>query len=106
MRITALVLWQRPGLTTNLYKSRLRPWPHESNSRGNLRHIGAASGGKVSESQTAHNAQRATTMIQNAQSKSVRLLTGGALVVAMTSVLYAQEKPFTQAGTATPVSPP
>jgi hypothetical protein len=45
-------------------------------------------------------------MIRNAQTKSLRLVAGGALVAAMTSVIYAQEKPFTQPGTATPVPPP
>jgi hypothetical protein len=39
-------------------------------------------------------------------STSLRLLTGGALVLAMASAVYAQEKPFTQAGLASPVPPP
>src|SRR6188768_305674 len=35
-----------------------------------------------------------------------RLLTGGALVLAIASTVYAQEKPFTLPGTALPVPPP
>jgi hypothetical protein len=39
-------------------------------------------------------------------STSLRLLTGGALVLAMASAVYAQEKPYTQPGVANPVAPP
>ena len=45
-------------------------------------------------------------MTPNRKNKSIRLLTGGALVLAMASTIYAQEKPFTQPGTALPVPPP
>jgi hypothetical protein len=38
--------------------------------------------------------------------KSIRFLTGAALVAAITSTLYAQEKPYSQPGVATPVPPP
>jgi hypothetical protein len=40
------------------------------------------------------------------KSKSLRLLTGGALVLTMASAVYAQEKPYTQPGVALPVPPP
>ena len=39
-------------------------------------------------------------------SSTSRYLTGGALVLAMASSIYAQEKPYTQPGLATPVAPP
>ena len=39
-------------------------------------------------------------------SSTSRLLSGGALVLAMASAIYAQEKPYTQPGLATPVPPP
>ena len=39
-------------------------------------------------------------------SSTSRLLSGGALVMAMASAIYAQEKPYTQAGVANPVPPP
>jgi hypothetical protein len=47
---------------------------------------------------------------QNQQNKTMsstsRLLSGGALVLAMASAVYAQEKPYTQPGLASPMPPP
>jgi len=45
-------------------------------------------------------------MTLNIKNKSIRLLSGGALVLAIASSVYAQEKPYTQPGVATPVAPP
>jgi hypothetical protein len=45
-------------------------------------------------------------MTPNKKNKSIRLLSGGALVLAIASSVYAQEKPYTQPGTAIPVPPP
>src|SRR5688500_263462 len=44
-------------------------------------------------------------MSSNASKKNHRLLTGG-LVLAVVSGVYAQEKPYSQPGTALPVPPP
>ncbi len=45
-------------------------------------------------------------MIPNSKIRSLGLLTGGALVLAIASTVYAQEKPFSLPGTALPVPPP
>ena len=45
-------------------------------------------------------------MTLNTKKQSVCLLTGGALVLAIASTLYGQEKPYSQAGTGQPVAPP
>jgi hypothetical protein len=44
--------------------------------------------------------------IKNTQKYCKNLLTGSAMVLAITSSVFAQEKPFTQAGTAQPPAPP
>ncbi len=45
-------------------------------------------------------------MTHNTKTKSILTLTGGALVLAIASSVYAQEKPYTQAGTGLPVAAP
>jgi hypothetical protein len=54
---------------------------------------------------TNHPTNAQTKMIPMTTSKSIGLLAGG-LVLAITSSVYAQEKPFTLPGTALPVPPP
>jgi hypothetical protein len=55
---------------------------------------------------TNFNQSKKTKPTKQKMSSTSRLLTGGALVLAIASAVYAQEKPYTQPGLATPIPPP
>src|ERR1044071_9472941 len=58
------------------------------------------------DSEDQNNQNQQQTMIQKTTNMRLRLLTGGALVLAIVASVYGQEKPFTQPGTAVPVPAP